>query len=66
MNNQELNLQSLKRDIEETREKLTVLIGQDTLDITEEVLDISRKLDILIVDYYCILVKGECSTDFRK
>jgi len=59
MNFRGLKIQRLKRDIEETREKLNVLVDQNALDITEEVLDTSQRLDILIVNYYCILAKED-------
>lgn len=54
-----LKKQRLKRDIEETREKLNVLVDQKALDISEEVLDTSQRLDILIANYYCILVEED-------
>lgn len=59
MNIRGLKKQRLKRDIEEAREKLNVLVDQNALDITEEVLDTSQRLDILIVNYYCILAKED-------
>ena len=59
MNVRELKIQRLKRDIEETREKLYMLMDQNAPDITEEVLNTSQKLDIFIVNYYCILAKEE-------
>ncbi len=59
MNIRGLKMQRLKRDIEETREKLNVLVDQYALNITEEVLDTSRRLDMLIANYYCILAKED-------
>lgn len=53
MNIWELKVQRLKISIEETREKLNVLMDQNLPEITEEILDTSRKLDIMIKDYYC-------------
>lgn len=49
----------VKRDIDETREKLNVLVDQNALDITEEVLGASQKLDIFIMNYYYILAKED-------
>ncbi|MGE5629495.1 MAG: Spo0E family sporulation regulatory protein-aspartic acid phosphatase [Caulobacteraceae bacterium] len=59
MNIRGLKKQRLKRDIEETREKLNVLVDKNALDITENVLDTSQRLDKLIVNYYCILEKED-------
>ena len=52
-----LKVQRFESDIEEAREKLNVLMDQNASDITEEILDTSQKLDILIVNYYCNLEK---------
>jgi hypothetical protein len=52
-----LKVQRLKRNIEETREKLNILMYQNAPDITEEISDTSQKLDTLIKDYYCNLAK---------
>ena len=57
MNIWELKVQRLKRNIEETREKLNVLMDQNAPDITDEIADTSHKLDTLINDYYCNLAK---------
>jgi len=54
-----LKIQILNRNIEETKQKLNILMNQNALDITEEILDTSQKLDTLIKDYYCILEKGK-------
>jgi len=36
-----------------------VLMDQNVPYITKEIMDISKKLDIMIKDYYCILAKRE-------
>lgn len=59
MNICELKVQRLKRNIEEMKEKLNVLMDQNAPDITREILDTSQKLDTLIKNYYCNLAKGK-------
>ena len=59
MNIWELKVQRLKRNIEETKEKLNILMNQNAPDITEKILDTSQKLNTLIKDYYCNLAKGK-------
>lgn len=59
MNIWKLKVQGLKRNIEETKQKLNILMNQNAPDITEEILDTSQKLDTLINDYYCNLAKGK-------
>ncbi|KPU45778.1 hypothetical protein OXPF_10130 [Oxobacter pfennigii] len=49
---EELKIQGLKRTIEKTRKKLNSLLEQDEAKITDEILDTSHKLDILINNYY--------------
>lgn len=49
----------LKKTIEETRGKLNVLMDQEVPEITDEILDVSQKLDMLIKDYYYMQVKGK-------
>ena len=47
----------IKKNIEETREKLNVLMDQNAPDMNEEISDTSQKLDTLIKDYYCNMAK---------
>jgi hypothetical protein len=59
VNTKETELQRLKIDIEGMREKLNLQIEQDAPNITGEILNTSRKLDKLIVNYYHILIERE-------
>lgn len=52
MDVEEPKIQVLKRKIEEIREKLNMLVDQNVPDINAQILDTSRKLDMLIKDYY--------------
>ncbi len=54
----EIDAKRLKQDIEKTREKLNLLMNQNTLDITDEILVVSQKLDTLINEYYWICQTG--------
>ena len=49
----------LKKAIEEKRRKLNALMDQDVPEITDEILDVSYKLDILIKDYYYRQIEGK-------
>lgn len=57
MNTREAELQRLKIDIEGMREELNLQIEQDAPNITREILNTSRKLDKLIVNYYRVLIE---------
>lgn len=57
MNTREAELQRLKIDIEGMREELNLQIEQDAPNITKEILNTSRKLDKLIVNYYRVLIE---------
>lgn len=59
--NEHLGIKNAKVEkiIEEIREKINVLVDQNALNITEEVLDISRKLDMFIMNYYYTLRKRD-------
>ncbi len=55
MNDWQLEVQRLKRNIEDTRERLNILIDQNVPSKTDEIMDTSQKLDVLIKDYYLII-----------
>ncbi len=48
----EVDVEMLKHNIEKTRKKLNILVNQNRIEITKEILDISRELDALINEYY--------------
>jgi len=52
MNTREAQLKKLKKDIERIRKRLNKLVDQNDFEITENILDISRQLDIMISGYY--------------
>lgn len=66
MNTRETKMQELKRYIEESREKLNLLVNQNSSDITVDIMDASQKLDTLINEYYFIQAKGKEQCELLK
>lgn len=52
MTTKEMTLDILKKVIKEKRQQLNKLVNQKNIMITDELLKVSREMDILIVEYY--------------
>ncbi len=52
MDTREAQQKKLKKDIERIRNRLNIIVDQKDFEITDDILAISRQLDIMINGYY--------------